>query len=468
MLWVSVHVPHLAMELRQAGQSGPLVVTDGAGARRRVIACNATALEAGIAIGMEAPSALMREPELRMLDRSKANERRATLALASWAHQFTSDVCLDVTRWMVWLEIGSSLRYFNSLTALYKQIRDGIRLLGYTPSIGIAPTIEAAALLTKHPDVLPILNKAEIRQVVGSLPIAGLEIGARVLDPLHTTGLRTIQELLEVPSDALARRFGEELPHYLQRLLGERADVRRRHRAPALYRRRFDFMEAVESVDGLLFPLRRILQEFAGYLRGRDLAIQHLAVTLLHRDSADTVLRLATSAPQRSASHLFALLREKLERTPFPDAVLAIQLTAGEFVEPRITQGDFFDDPRRENDNWSALLDKLRARLGAEAIRRLGLSDDHRPENAWCVLADDPGAPLAADLPDRPLWFLNEPRQINDLPQLLGTPERIEAGWWTGQDCSRDYYLARTCEGAHWWLFRDAGTNRWYLQGLWA
>jgi protein ImuB len=449
MLWVSVHLPHLAMEL-QPQQPGPLAVTDGSGARRRVIACNTTALDAGITLGMDAPSAMMREPQLRMFDRSKADERRATFALASWAHQFTSDVCLDVTRWMVWLEIGSSLRYFNSLTTLYEQIRAGIELLGYRTSIGIAPTIEAAALLTRHPGMLPIINKSEIRGAVGPLPLAGLEIGAKAIDQLHTTGLRTVEELLGVPSDALARRFGEELPRYLQRLLGERADVRRRHRAPAIYRRRFDFTEGVELVDGLLFALRRVLQEFAGYLRGRDVAIQHLAVTLLHRDSAATVLRLVTSAPQRNASHLFALLREKLERTAIPDPVTAIQLSADEFVEPRITQGDFFDDPHRANDNWSALLDKLRARLGAQAIRRLGLSDDHRPEQAWCVLSDEKGAAIGADLPDRPLWLLSEPRQIHDLPQLLGTPERIEAGWWTGQDCSRDYYLARTDEGAHW------------------
>jgi protein ImuB len=468
MLWVSLHLPHLAMELRQPQQPGPLAVTDGTGARRRVIACNTTALEAGITIGMDAPSSMMREPELRMFDRSKADERRATLAVACWAHQFTSDVCLDVARWMVWMEVGSSLRYFNSLATVHAQIKSGIERLGYTASLGIAPTPEAAALLTKHPDILPVINASEMRRTIGPLPLAGLEIAPKVTDQLHTTGLRTINELLDVPSDALARRFGEELPCYLQVLLGERGDVRRRHRAPAIYRRRFDFMEGVESVDGLLFPLRRVLQEFAGYLRGRDVAIQHLAVTLLHREGAETILRLVTSAPQRDAAHLFALLREKLERTPVPDPVMAIQLTAGEFVEPRITQADFFDDPQRENANWSALLDKLRARLGVDAIRRLGLSDDHRPENAWCVLADEKGTAIAADFPDRPLWFLSEPRQINNLPQLLGTPERIEAGWWTGQDSSRDYYLARTEEGAHWWLFREAVTSRWYLQGLWA
>jgi protein ImuB len=158
MLWVSLHLPHLAMELRQPQPPGPLAVTDGAGARRTVIACNTTALEAGITLGMDAPSSLMREPELRMFDRSKAAERRATLALACWSHQFTSDVCLDVARWMLWLEIGSSLRYFNSLTILHAQIKTGLERLGYTASLGIAPTLEAAALLTKHPDVLPVIN----------------------------------------------------------------------------------------------------------------------------------------------------------------------------------------------------------------------------------------------------------------------------------------------------------------------
>ena len=468
MLWVSLHLPHMALELRQPQESEPLAVTDGAGAQRRIIACNTAALEAGIALSMDAPSAMMREPQLRMFDRSRADERRAAAAIACWAHQFTSDVCMDAARWMLWLEVGSSLRYFNGLATIHAQIKNSIERLGYTALLGIAPTLEAAALLTRHPEVLPILNKSEIRRTIAGLPLAGLEIGPKVIDQLHTTGLRTVEDLLCVPSESLARRFGEELPHYLQRLLGERADVRRRHRAPAVYRRRFDLMDGIESVEGLLFPLRRILQELEGYLRGRDVAIQQLRVTLLHRGATETVLQLVTSAPQRDAVRLFALLREKLERTQLPDPVTAIVLSAAEFVEPQISQADFFDDHQRENDNWSALLDKLRARLGADAIRRLGLSDDHRPESAWCVLADGKTAVVTDDFPDRPLWFLSEPRQISTLPQLLGTPERIEAGWWAGQDSSRDYYLARTDAGARWWLFREAGTNRWYLQGLWA
>jgi protein ImuB len=316
--------------------------------------------------------------------------------------------------------------------------------------------------------VLPILNKSEIGRTISGLSLAGLDLDAKIVSQLQTTGLLTIGDLYGVPRESLARRFGEDLPLYLQRLRGELPDVKPRHRAPAVYRRRFDFADGVESVEGLLFPLRRMLQELEGYLRGRDVAIQQLSVTLRHRGAAQTALQLVTSAPQRDAVRLFALLQEKLERTQLPDPVSEIALGADEFVEPQITQGDFFDDHQRENDNWSALLDKLRARLGADAVRRLGLRDDHRPENAWCVVSGGKAAVVADDLPDRPLWFLSEPQPISQLPQLLGTPERIEAGWWAGEDSRRDYYLARTDEGARWWLFREAGTNRWYLQGLWA
>jgi len=467
MLWISLHLPCLAIEIQPPDETAPTAVTDGSGARRRVIACNAAARAAGIAAGMDVPAAMMRVPELRLSDRSRSDERRALNAVAGWAHQFTSDVCLDLARWMLWMEVGSSLRYFNGLSTVHGRIREGIAQLGYTALPGVAPTMEAAALLTRHPDLLPVLNKSDLRPTLAPLPLAGLDIPSTAIDQLHTAGLRTVADLLSVPPQSLARRFGEELTQYLQRLLGDRADVRRRHRQPLVYRRRLD-VESVESVEGLLFPLRRILQELEGYLRGRDLAIQQLMVTLRHRGEAQTALRLVTSAPERSASRLFALLREKLDRIRLEEAVEAIQLGADEFVEPRILQGDFFDDHQRESESWSALLDKLRARLGADAVRRLGLSDDHRPENAWCVVEEGKAPALEGELPDRPLWFLPEPRPINTLPQLLGTPERIEAGWWAGQDVRRDYYLARTDSGAHWWLFREAGTNRWYLQGLWA
>jgi protein ImuB len=398
---------------------------------------------------------------------SPVQEKHALKALAGWAGQFSSCVCFDTERALLWLEIGASLRYFSGLPALLEKVAAGLTALGLSADTGVAPTPEAAAILARQPQALPVLKLHHLQQAIASLPLGELALFPAVIGGLQASGVMTVAELLALPRAALARRWGMQLTDYLQRLLGERPDPRKPYRVPQTYQRRFDFAEPVQTVEGLLFALRRILYELQGYLRGRDAALQMLNVAFRHHDHADTVLRLRTTAPQRDALRLFALLREKLERTQLPGAVMSIRLAVERFVALRDTQLQLWDEGQRDDDGWSELLDKLRARLGDQAVRRLGLRDDHRPEKAWCVEDETALSDLPAAFPDRPLWLLS-PRPIQRLPRLLGKPERIEAGWWTGEDSSRDYYIAQTCEGSRWWLYREAATSRWFLQGIWA
>jgi protein ImuB len=44
-------------------------------------------------------------------------------------------------------------------------------------------------------------------------------------------------------------------------------------------------------------------------------------------------------------------------------------------------------------------------------------------------------------------------------------PERIETGWWRGDDVQRDYYLVETTEGTRWWIFHRLDDGRWFLHG---
>ena len=53
--------------------------------------------------------------------------------------------------------------------------------------------------------------------------------------------------------------------------------------------------------------------------------------------------------------------------------------------------------------------------------------------------------------------------------QLVSGPERIESGWWDGADVTRDYYVARTADGAQWGIFRECGASRgWFVHGCFA
>ena len=44
-------------------------------------------------------------------------------------------------------------------------------------------------------------------------------------------------------------------------------------------------------------------------------------------------------------------------------------------------------------------------------------------------------------------------------------PERIETGWWRGDDVHRDYYMVATDAGTRFWLFLRQDDNRWFLHG---
>ncbi|MDH1162213.1 DNA polymerase Y family protein, partial [Pseudomonas otitidis] len=48
-------------------------------------------------------------------------------------------------------------------------------------------------------------------------------------------------------------------------------------------------------------------------------------------------------------------------------------------------------------------------------------------------------------------------------------PERIESGWWDGDDIRRDYYRVLTHRGQQGWAFRPLGeTGPLQLQGWFA
>jgi len=49
---------------------------------------------------------------------------------------------------------------------------------------------------------------------------------------------------------------------------------------------------------------------------------------------------------------------------------------------------------------------------------------------------------------------------------LLSGPERIECGWWDGDEARRDYFIARFSDSSLGWVYREAGA--WFLHGLFA
>jgi protein ImuB len=186
---------------------------------------------------------------------------------------------------------------------------------------------------------------------------------------------------------------------------------------------------------------------------------------------------------------LAALLKERLSALVLPEPVRACELRSGPLVARVLAAGGLW--PAGEHGGGAAarapeLIERLRARLGQEAVYGLRVVADHRPEAAWQVRepvstpaarsgrGNAPESPWSCDR--RPLWLLRVPRPLNErdgLPRrrgalrLLGEAERIETGWWDGKEIARDYYTAVDARGARLWMFREREPpHRWFLHGV--
>jgi protein ImuB len=407
--------------------------------------------------------------------RNPRAERAALKALCAVAYQFSGTVTAQPRApadrvHTIWLEIGASLRLFDGLEPLLARLRASLARLGYAHALGVAPTLEGASLLADA-GLPPCRELAALHAAIGKLPGARLALPEDVLAALEGSGLTRIGQVLELPLDAVAMRFGYAVTDYFGRLTGRLADPRRWYRLPERYRRRFEFDGEIEALETLLFPLRRLLGELQEYLVARDTGVQEFRLELEHDDAAPSVLTVGMGSASRDAAHFQVLMRERFERTKLAAPVRALTLAADRFVSPRVRQLDFLNPRGSEDDEWGALLDRLRARLGAETVRGLGLAADHRPEKSWCFLSvgaahgrDPPGAAE----PRRPLWLLPEPRPLAGVPRCVAGPERIEGGWWDGLDAMRDYYVAEGGAGARLWVYRERNSGAWFLQGLWS
>ena len=122
------------------------------------------------------------------------------------------------------------------------------------------------------------------------------------------------------------------------------------------------------------------------------------------------------------------------------------------------------------------ILALLLAQLGHQCIHRLRLVADYRPEHAWSRDPLRPGRHGRVEgppspVPLRPAWLF--PRPISCIGRrfrLVSDAERLESGWWDGDDQRREYYRGIAPSGRHCWLYRDlqAAGEQWYLHGLFA
>jgi len=481
MLWLCLHLPDLSLEVFTRGRDedgAPLAVWHGRGSTQHILIVDAAAARLGLTPGMTLAAAHAVAGALLALQRDESLERAALEGVAAWAGRFTPLISLAPPRSLL-LEVGSSLTLFGGLRTLRREVDNGARAQGHRPLLACAPTPLAAMLLARSGRGSDVTSTAALPGALADLPLSCLDLPPERLERLARMGVRRFGECLRLPRAGLARRLGGGLVADLDRALGRRPDPRRPYQPPPRFRAALPLPVEVEDTGALLFGANRLLQGLTGYLTARGAGVLGLVLRLNHHRRAATRVRLGLAAPSRDADHLMLLLRERLAAVTLPATVTELVLQSDGMAPLAPQSQALFPGGEASVARDHTLLERLRARLGSDAVRGLRALPEHRPERAWSYTAGAQPVPAVALPPRRrPSWLLAAPRPLavqNGCPCLNGPlaletgPERIESGWWDGGDAARDYFVARDASGARFWIFQDLrAPGRWFLHGIFA
>jgi protein ImuB len=317
-----------------------------------------------------------------------------------------------------------------------------------------------------------ITELAKLASALAPVPLKFLPVAPEILAALADLGLTTLGDCLRLPRAGLLRRFGRGFIDYLDRALGRAPDPVQRYLPPAYFESRLPFPEEVLHSDALLFAVSRLVAELTGFLRATDTGVQRIDIDLLAQYLPPQRLTLGLVAPNRDAAHLLGLLRERIQRLELQSPVQEMVLRADTLIPWQATTRKLFKEAGLPQKNPAVLIEQLQARLGVAAVNGIAEVPDHRPHRAWRYCEPMSARGSAARV-TRPLWLLPEPAPVEGphLPRLqkIHGPERIEGGWWDGEDIARDYFIAIDDRGTALWIFTERGGERcWFIHGMFA
>ncbi len=481
-LWLAVVFPKLLLEVFTHGQPDqPAIVIQEIKGQPLVYAATAAAEHCGISAGMAlgAAYALYPHVEVHHYDAYVENNRLEQLAL--WAVQFTPKLSVQPPNALL-LEVRGSLKFFGGLKKLLVTISDGLtEHWQHHHALAVSPTPAASLLLANNGKTTVVSSKEKLRSALGSLPIRLLPLNEKQLKQLYNTGVRVLRDLWRLPKEGLARRFGAELVRYLDTTLGYFPDVRQELKVPESFTASRQWPFEVSDMALLMIIAKELLDDMAKFLQSRDACISQCEFIFRHSRVSPLSVSIGVRQPTRDARHLRQLLQEHLDRITLSAPVIGMELKAADLQAYTALSEALFlfpNEPAQQSTiSVDTLLERLQARLGREVIQSVYAKADHRPEYVHRYV-DKAKNQCTQLVHYRPLWLLPTPQPLKKHRGKLWHqgplsiqqgPERIEGGWWSGDDVRRDYYIAVDGKGSQLWVFKDLKSqDQWFLQGLFA
>ena len=464
-----------------------------------ILQVNENARNYGVLPGLRYAAGFSLARGLRAGEVPPAEIQQAIAGLTERMICFTPEV--EPSAWepgVFWLNGKGLQRLYASAQKWAGVIYKDIKRQGLEASLVVGFSRFGTYAVAKGKQGITVFNDpAEERDAADRVPLDRLNIETKFRDTLFKLGIKTVGDLLSLPSAGLRERFGAQADRLYRMAAGDLWAPLDPclPEEPVVQRHLLDDPES--DATRLLFLIKQLLHPMLATLAARTQALSALWLGFLI-DKGDWLKeQIRPAVPTLEAVQIVDLVRLRLESLQFVAGVIELELTA-EACAATVEQLRLFaEQPKRDFDAANRALARLRAEFGVAAVVQVKLTEGHLPEArfTWEPLAkmkvpenDLNGAKqlnelnrlnssqtLVRRIREKPImldggpynthedgWLLLGPKH-GSIDKLTG-PYVYSGGWWN-REIQRDYYFAETRRGDLLWLYYDRIRRRWFLQG---
>jgi len=364
----------------------------------------------GICEGMSPSQAMARCGNLVVKTRSLPQEQAAMEALMQIAYAFSPNIeatalgicTIELKGLAIQTNETSAKQWASEILCVLKQFHLAGQIgFAETPALALLAAYAAKPVLVaerRGGDTTPYQHgigrarcphraaQAET-DFISSLPIESLDLPFESLEILKNWGIKTAGEFLALGKDQLAERLGPAIVEVFDRLSTQSVRPLKIASPPETFAEEIEFENEIETLEPLLFILRRFAEQLSRRIELLYLVVAELHLKLGLASGATYERAFTIPSPTGNAETLFRVLHTHLEnlRTDAPIAALRLSAKPGRHESH---QFGIFETILRNPNQFAETLARLNALCGPDRVGTPVVEATYRPDTFQMKAAD--------------------------------------------------------------------------------
>jgi protein ImuB len=446
----------------------------------RIIEVNPAAMAAGIEIGVTTSLALARTSELQLFAPATELEHQQQSALLQLCYRY-SPYLENTAAGVCTLDLQGRKDHHQEWWA--RELLAQWRSLGFIAQIGVGPNPEIAWQAAKIAN--PYLRVTAESSLLQSLPLESLNPSPYLFDILRNWGIRTLGALTRLPREEIGQRLGLEGISLWDRAAGRSKNVLKQTQPPETFIETLDLEHRLETLEPLLFLLRRFLERLSLRITAVYRFIAEIRITLRLEDGEKIGRSLRIPAPTRDVDALFRIASQYLDTVQTNAPIVGFELEAIP-SNPGQNQFDLFQSGLKDPNRFFQTLARLAALLGNDQVGVPERLDTHKPDSIrlrmpsfdWSETGRSenkhlrigvplrryrPALPVEVQLTkEKPIWICGH--TVTGQIRVARGPWRTSGNWWNADRWDTQEWDVELEDGALYRLAFNAG--RWVIVGI--